>query len=351
VRTQQFDYYLPKKLIAQKPASPRDSSRLLLVERETGRLKHAVFRDLVSYLEPGDCLVINETKVIPARLKGWKATTRGGVEILLLSSVDSQPHSDKNGQRCRWEALVKPGRRLRPGTEIVFDSPLLRATVDSVLADGRRIVSLDYQGDFQKILEEVGEVPLPPYIHNTTVGAQRYQTVYASKDGSVAAPTAGLHFTPSLLEELGKNGVRIAKICLRIGLDSFQPVRTESVEDHQMNQEHFEVTPSCAAIINQTIDEGKRVIAVGTSSTRVLETLAIADGKVRAGEGKTGLFIFPGYRFRVVDGLITNFHMPRSTHLMLVCAFASPGLIMKVYAEAIREKYRFLSFGDATLIK
>lgn len=349
MRTNLFDYHLPKELIAQEPASPRDGSRLVTVERETGRIKDGVFRDLPSYLESGDCLVVNETKVIPARLKGRKAKTGGQVEILLLSSLDSSGYAEENGRR--WEALVKPGKSLRPGTEIVFSSPLLRATVDSVLSDGCRIVSLDYEGDFQRVLEEVGEVPLPPYVHKSTLDAvQRYQTVYARKDGSVAAPTAGLHFTPSLIQEIEKKGVRIAKICLRIGLDSFQPVRTELIEDHRMNQEFFEVPPSSASLINSTTEEGNRVIAVGTSSVRVLETLGTGDGKVRAGRGKTGLFIYPGYRFRVVDGLVTNFHMSRSTHLMLVCAFASAELIMKVYAEAIREKYRFLSFGDAMFI-
>lgn len=339
MKTAQFDYHLPQQLIAQKPIEPRDSSRLLVVDRRTEKIKHCFFGDLPSFIHSSDCLVINETKVIPARLKGRKLLSGGKVEILLLSRLE----------KGRWEALVKPGRRLPVGQVVAFDSGV-RATIEERRSDGTGVVSFASPDDFNKALHHLGEVALPPYIHESLEDKERYQTIYAKKEGSVAAPTAGLHFTPGLLKKLKTKGAKIAPVSINIGLDSFQPVRETDLKKHKMHTEHFEISSQATSLINMTIRESGKVFAVGTSVARLLETVAQEKGVVKAKTGQTDLFIYPGYRFKVVDHLLTNFHLPRSTLLMLVCAFAGRDLIMKVYAEATKRKYRFLSFGDAMLI-
>ncbi len=340
MKTSDFDYVLPSELIAQEPVEPRDSSRLLVVDRAQGSLSHKTFRQLPDYLTVADCLVVNETRVMPARLLGRKADTGGSVEILL---VEPLPDGD-------WNALVKPSRRLPDGTRVVFSSPRLTATVKGSMPDGRRRVSLRFDGDFKEALSEVGLVPLPPYITKVLENSDRYQTVYASREGSVAAPTAGLHFTPDLIESIWDRGVEFAAVDLTVGPGTFQPIRTDEVEAHKLHSERFEVTPEAAAAINRRRGKGGRVIAVGTTSARVLESMTGDDGMIRSGTGATDLYIYPGYRFKAVDALVTNFHLPRSTLLMLVCAFAGRELIMKAYREAIAERYRFYSFGDAMLI-
>lgn len=339
MKTAQFDYHLPPELIAQQPVEPRDSSRLLVVNRKNKEIKHCFFRDLPSFVCSSDCLVVNETKVIPARLKGEKLLSGGKVEILLLSQLEEG----------KWEALVKPSRRLSVGQVVAFGSGV-RATIEDRRPDGTRLVSFDYSGDFRNFLRREGKVPLPPYIYQSLEDEQRYQTIYAKREESVAAPTAGLHFTSDLLKRLKAKGVRIAPISLRVGLDSFQPVRETDLEKHKMHSEHYEIFSQTASLVNKTIREGGQVFAIGTTSARVLETVAGRGGEVNAKKGHTDLFIYPGYRFKAVDHLLTNFHLPRSTLLMLVCAFAGRDLIMEVYTEAIRQKYRFLSFGDAMLI-
>ncbi|NCO65738.1 MAG: tRNA preQ1(34) S-adenosylmethionine ribosyltransferase-isomerase QueA [Candidatus Aquicultor secundus] len=339
MKTAEFDYELPKEFIAQDPVEPRDSSRLMIVHRNTGEIEHRIFRDIESYLIPGDCLVINDTKVIPARLKGRKAHTGGSVEIFLLSEVEHN----------LWEALVRPGRRLSPGTEVVFGDGRLVARIEKRLAGGERLVAFHYEGDFNQVLEELGEVPLPPYITKPLDTRDRYQTIYARERGSVAAPTAGLHFTPELMRSLEKKGVTIVAVNLRVGLDTFRPVREEVVEDHKMHSEPYSVSSDVAAVINEAKGHGNRVIAVGTTSVRVLETAGKA-GRVAAGTDSTKLFIYPGYDFKIIDAMITNFHLPNSTLLMMVAAFGGQGLIMKAYQEAIAEHYRFYSFGDAMFI-
>jgi S-adenosylmethionine:tRNA ribosyltransferase-isomerase len=319
MRTQDFDYQLPSELIAQDPIEPRDSSRLLVIDRRKKINEHRQFRDFLSFLKAGDCLVVNETKVIPARLLGRKAGSSGQVEILLVN-----PMADGS-----WEALVKPGRRLPPG---------------------RRRVEFSYDGDFRAALGKVGLVPLPPYITKPLRDKERYQTVYAAREGSVAAPTAGLHFTKSSLKKVLDRGVCVASIDLTVGPGTFQPVRAKNVEDHEMHSERFELPSDAAGVINGTREAGGRIVAVGTTSARVLETMARRDGFLRAGAGATDLFIYPGYRFKAVDAMITNFHLPKSTLLMLVCAFAGRERILKAYEEAVQERYRFFSFGDAMLI-
>lgn len=339
MKTAQFDYHLPQKLIAQKPVEPRDSSRLLIVNRQTEEIEHCFFRDLPSFVQSSDCLVVNETKVIPARLKGKKFESGGKVEILLLSQLEKD----------KWEALVKPGRRLSVGQVVAFDSGV-RATIEEKKPGGAGVISFESPDDFNSILHRLGEIPLPPYIHQSLEDKQRYQTIYAKKEGSVAAPTAGLHFTPELLKKLKARGTKIAPVSLNIGLDSFQPVRETNLKKHKIHTERFEISSQAALLINKTIREGGEVFAIGTSVARLLETVAQTKRVVKAKTGQTDLFIYPGYQFKAVDHLLTNFHLPRSTLLMLVCAFAGRDLIMKVYAEAIRRKYRFLSFGDAMLI-
>ncbi|MCG0277512.1 MAG: tRNA preQ1(34) S-adenosylmethionine ribosyltransferase-isomerase QueA [Thermanaeromonas sp.] len=340
MRVEDFDYQLPPELIAQRPVEPRDTSRLLVLHRESGKLEHRRFYELPLYLRPGDVLVLNDTKVIPARLLGKKAKTGGQVEVFLLKPL---------GGDC-WEVLVRPGRRIPPGTEIFFGEGELRARVLDRTPQGGRVVEFQYQGEWEEVLGRLGEVPLPPYIKEKLSDPERYQTVYASKPGSVAAPTAGLHFTPRLLKQLEEKGVRIVYILLHVGLGTFRPVREDVVEKHQMHAEYFRVDEDAARTINEARKKGGRVIAVGTTVVRTLETVATPEGEIKPREGFTELFIYPGYRFKAVEGLITNFHLPRSTLLMLVCAFAGREKILEAYQVAIKERYRFYSFGDAMLI-
>jgi S-adenosylmethionine:tRNA ribosyltransferase-isomerase len=338
MKTALFDYALPKDLIAQEPVEPRDSSRLLVLSRQDGSIKHRVFRDIKNYLKPGDCLVLNDTQVIPARLKG-RRETGGQIELLLLRPRESSV----------WECLVKPGRRVREGNWLVFKGGVLEGEVVGRTKAGTRLIHFHFDGDFWECLSEVGEVPLPPYIKKPLKESGRYQTVYALKKGSAAAPTAGLHFTPELLEAVKRTGVRLAYVTLHTGLDTFRPIREEEVEEHPMHQEFFSLSEESASLINQTLKSSARVVAVGTTSVRVLETQA-RGGLVASGEGFTELYIYPGYKFQIVNALLTNFHLPRTTLLVLVSAFASRELILKAYEAAIREKYRFYSFGDAMLI-
>ncbi|HAG07896.1 MAG: S-adenosylmethionine:tRNA ribosyltransferase-isomerase [Clostridia bacterium 62_21] len=334
-----FDYDLPEELIAQEPLTERDASRLLVVRRGSDRFEHALFRDLPRYLVPGDVLVVNETRVLPVRLLGMKEPTGGRVELLLL-----RPLSD-----VTWEALVRPSRRVPVGTRLVFGGGILRGEVVRRVPGGLRHVTFLWEGKFEDVLARAGSVPLPPYIKKPLDDAGRYQTVYAQVGGSAAAPTAGLHFTPALLEKIKEQGVLIQPVVLHIGLDTFRPVRVEKIEEHRMHEEYYLVPEGTAEAVNTAKREKRRVVAVGTTVTRCLET-AGADGSVRPGQGWSSLFIYPGYRFRIVDALITNFHLPRSTLLMLVCAFAGRERILAAYREAIEQRYRFYSFGDAMLI-
>lgn len=342
MRTQEFDYYLPPELIAQQPVEPRDAARLMVLDRQTGEITETVFREIISFLEPRDLLVLNDTRVRPARLIGRKQDTGGVAEVLLL-----EPRGNDY-----WEALVKPGRRLKPGTVIEFGAQgeLAAEIIDYTPSKGR-IIRFVYTGDFDRLLHTLGEVPLPPYIHEELADKERYQTVYSRQEGSAAAPTAGLHFTRELLAELGQHGIKMATVTLHVGLGTFRPVETEHVEEHRMHAEFYSVSPEAAALINQAKAEGGRVIAVGTTSTRVLESVATTDGEVSPGSGWTDIFIYPGYTFKVVDALITNFHLPRSSLLMLVSAFAGRERILTAYNEAVRRRFRFFSFGDAMFIK
>lgn len=336
----EFYYELPEELIAQEPLPERDKSRLMVVHRDTRSFEHRIFENVVDYLEEGDCLVLNDTKVIPARLLGTRKDTGGKIEFVLLKRIGKD----------RWEILVKPGRRAKIGSEFTFGDGRLQAKVLDYTDAGGRIVEFYYEGVFEQILDELGKMPVPPYIKKELEDKDRYQTVYARKPGSAAAPTAGFHFTERLLKKIEQKGVKVCYITLHVGLGTFRPVKEEKVEEHKMHQEYFEINEETARIINATKQQGKRVIAVGTTSTRTLETVADENGLVKSLSGWTDLFIYPGYRFKVVDGLITNFHLPESTLLMLVCAFADKELIMSAYKEAIRERYRFYSFGDAMLI-
>ncbi len=336
MKTSLFDYFLPSELIAQEPVEPRDSARLLVLERGTGKIEHRIFRDIVDYLKSGDLLVLNDTKVMPARLFG-RRKTGGKVEVLLLR---------RRGEL--WEALLKPGRKGKVGEEIEI-SPLLRARVVGREESGIRIVKLECEGDVFSEIKRVGQMPLPPYIKKPLSRPDEYQTVYARKEGSAAAPTAGLHFTDSLLKEIERKGVKKVFVTLHIGLDTFRPIREESVEEHQIHTEYYEISEGAAREINEVKKAGKKVIAVGTTSVRVLETAA-RQGGVAPGKGFTDLYIYPGFEFKIVDALITNFHLPRTTLLVLVSAFAGRDLIMKAYKEAIERKYRFYSFGDAMFI-
>ena len=342
MKTSDFYYELPKELIAQDPLEDRASSRLMSLSRQTGKVEHHTFRDILQFLDPGDTLVINNTKVIPARLIGEKEGTGGAVEVLLLSRV--------KGQEATWETLVRPGKKCRPGARIVFGGGLLTAEVTDVVEDGNRYVKFFYDGVFEEILYKLGEMPLPPYITHRLEDRTRYNTVYAKLDGSAAAPTAGLHFTKELLEEIRAKGVNIAELTLHVGLGTFRPVKVDDVETHHMHTEHCMITPQTAKLINDTHASGHRVIAVGTTSCRTLESMAQEDGTVRSGEMDTSIFIYPGYRFKVMDALITNFHLPESTLVMLVSAFAGKDHIMAAYEEAVKERYRFFSFGDAMYI-
>jgi S-adenosylmethionine:tRNA ribosyltransferase-isomerase len=335
-----FYYDLPQELIAQDPLKDRSASRLLVMNRESGKLEHRVFKDVVDYLRPGDCLVINDTRVIPARLFGVKADTGAKIEVLLLKRRDQNI----------WETLVKPGRKCRPGTEIVFGEGLLRGTVLDVVEEGNRLIRFSFEGIFEEILDRLGQMPLPPYITHQLQDKNRYQTVYAKHDGSAAAPTAGLHFTKELLQQVQDMGVKIAHVTLHVGLGTFRPVKVDNILDHHMHSEFYMVEEAEAKKINDTRAAGGRVICVGTTSCRTVESAAGEDGKVRAGSGWTDIFIYPGYKFKVLDCLITNFHLPESTLVMLVSALAGREQVLEAYEAAVKEGYRFFSFGDAMLI-
>lgn len=340
MKTADFNYELPQELIAQDPLADRDSSRLLLLDRETGETEHKIFHDIVHYLRPGDCLVINNTRVIPARLIGEKEGTGAKVEVLLLK---------RQGDNI-WETLVKPGKKVRPGARLSFGNGLLRATVLDVVEEGNRLIQFEYQGIFEEILDKLGEMPLPPYITHQLQDKERYQTVYARYDGSAAAPTAGLHFTEELLGQIQEMGVLIAHVTLHVGLGTFRPVKVEDVASHHMHTEYYRVSREAADIINETKKRGGRVICVGTTSCRTIESAADEHGVVQPQEGETDIFIYPGYEFKVLDCLITNFHLPESTLLMLVSALAGRDHIMGAYREAVEAGYRFFSFGDAMFI-
>ena len=340
MKVSDFDFALPPELIAQTPLATRSDSRLLVMNRKTGAITHRGFRDIGEYLHEGDCLVINDTKVIPARLIGEKEGTGAKVEVLLL----------RRRQGDVWETLVHPGKKMRTGAKVSFGGGLLRAEVLDVVQEGNRLIRFSYEGIFEEILDQLGQMPLPPYITEKLEDKTRYQTVYAKHDGSAAAPTAGLHFTEELLVQLESKGVVIAHVTLHVGLGTFRPVKVENVTDHHMHSEFYCVEEQEANKIREAKRSGNRVIAVGTTSCRTLESVGAMYGEVRAASGFTDIFIYPGYRFQVIDGLITNFHLPQSTLLMLVSAFSSRELILHAYEEAIRERYRFFSFGDAMLL-
>ncbi len=341
LRTADYYFDLPKELIAQDPLADRSSSRMLMLDRGTGAVEHHGFADIVRYVRPGDCLVLNNTKVIPARLLGTKADTGAAVEILLL----------KQREQDVWEALVRPGKKLRPGAAVIFGDGRLRAEILDVVEEGNRLVRFFYQGIWEEILDSLGEMPLPPYITHRLADKNRYQTVYARYEGSAAAPTAGLHFTDELLAKLQGMGVELAYVTLHVGLGTFRPVKVENVREHHMHTERYQVTREAADKINRAKENGHRVICVGTTSCRTVESAAGEDGRLRACGGDTDIFIYPGYRFKVMDGLITNFHLPESTLLMLVSAFAGREHVLAAYEEAVRERYRFFSFGDCMLIR
>ncbi|MGN9018681.1 tRNA preQ1(34) S-adenosylmethionine ribosyltransferase-isomerase QueA [Lachnospiraceae bacterium HCP1S3_C3] len=335
-----FYYDLPQELIAQDPLENRASSRLMLLDKNNGNIKHEVFHNIVNYIKPGDCLVINDTKVIPARLFGVKKDTGAKIEVLLLTRKDKD---------C-WEVLVKPGRKAKPGTVISFGDGLLECTVEEVVDDGNRIIRFSYEGIFEEILDKLGQMPLPPYITHELKDKNRYQTVYAKNEGSAAAPTAGLHFTKELLAQIEEMGVKIAHVTLHVGLGTFRPVKVDEITEHHMHSEYYCIEQSEADKINETKKSGGRIISVGTTSCRTLESAADDDGMLKAGSGWTDIFIYPGYSFKVIDCLITNFHLPESTLIMLVSALAGRDNVMKAYEEAVAEKYRFFSFGDAMFI-
>ena len=336
-----FYFDLPKEQIAQDPLEDRSASRLLVLDKETGKYEHKIFKDIIGYLEPGDCLVLNNTKVIPARLFGEKEGTQAKIEILLL----------KRKENDVWETLVKPGKKAKPGTKILFGGGLLKGEVLEVVEEGNRLIRFQYDGIFEEILDQLGQMPLPPYITHQLEDKNRYQTVYAKYDGSAAAPTAGLHFTPALLEEIRNKGVDIAEVTLHVGLDTFRPVKVENVTDHHMHSEYFMINEEAAEKINRAKENGKRVICVGTTSCRTIESAADEKGRLKACSGWTDIFIYPGYRFKILDALITNFHLPESTLLMLVSALAGREHILAAYEEAVKQGYRFFSFGDAMFIQ
>lgn len=335
-----FYYDLPEELIAQDPLSDRSSSRLLSLDKKTGETGHHSFKEIPRFLRPGDCLVLNNTKVIPARLMGQKEETGAAIEVLLLKRKDKD----------KWETLVKPGKKARPGANIVFGDGLLKGRVLDVLEEGNRLIEFTYEGIFEEVLDRLGEMPLPPYITHKLADKNRYQTVYARYEGSAAAPTAGLHFTPGLLSEIEEMGVRLAYVTLHVGLGTFRPVKEENVLDHHMHSESYEITKEAAEVINETKKDGGRVICVGTTSCRTIESSADENGIVHPGSGNTEIFIYPGYRFKVLDGLITNFHLPESTLIMLVSALAGRERVLDAYKEAVDCRYRFFSFGDAMII-
>ena len=336
-----FYFDLPQEWIAQDPLEDRSSSRLLVLDKETGEMEHRVFHDIVEYLHEGDCLVLNNTKVIPARLMGTKKDTGATIEVLLL----------KRRENDIWETLVKPGKKAKPGTVITFGEGLLTGTVVDIVDEGNRLIQFSYEGIFEEVLDKLGEMPLPPYITHKLQDKNRYQTVYAKYEGSAAAPTAGLHFTKELLAQVAAKGVKIAYVTLHVGLGTFRPVKEENVLEHHMHSEFYQVTPEAAKLINDTKAAGGRVICVGTTSCRTIESAADQNGVVQAGCGDTEIFIYPGYQFKVLDNLITNFHLPESTLIMLVSALAGREHVLHAYETAVEMKYRFFSFGDAMFIK
>ncbi len=340
MKVSDFNYNLPKELIAQVPIKNRDQSRLMVLDRKNKTIEHKIFKDIIDYLEPGDCLVRNNTKVIPARLYGIKEETGANVEFLLLKRIEGDI----------WEVMVKPGKKLMPGARVSFGDGLLKAEILEKLDDGNRKVKFEYSGIFNEILNEIGLMPLPPYIHEKLKEKDRYQTVYAKYEGSAAAPTAGLHFTDELFEKLKEKGIEIANVTLHVGIGTFRPVKVENIEEHDMHSEHFYIKAEDAEKINKAKKEGHRVIAVGTTSCRVLESIADENGYVKEVEGDTNIFIYPGYKFKCLDALITNFHLPESTLIMLVSALAGKEFIMQAYEEAVKEQYKFFSFGDAMFI-
>ena len=339
MKVSDFDYELPEELIAQTPIEKRDESRLMVLDREKQTIEHRKFKDIIEYLKPGDVLVRNNTKVIPARIYG-KKETGANVEFLLLHNIEGDI----------WECIVRPGNKLHIGTKVIFGDGLLKAEILDIMEGGTRKVKFYYNGIFNEILDKIGLMPLPPYIHEELKEKDRYQTVYAKYEGSAAAPTAGLHFTEELFEDLRKKGIEVANVTLHVGIGTFRPVKEETVEEHKMHTEHFYIKKEDVEKINNAKKEGRRVIAVGTTSCRVLESIADENGFVKETEEDTGIFIYPGYKFKCIDGLITNFHLPQSTLLMLVSALAGKDYIMKAYKEAVKEKYRFFSFGDAMII-
>ena len=339
MKVSDFNYDLPEELIAQVPIEKRDESRLMVLNRKDKTIEHKTFKDIIDYLNPGDCLVRNNTKVIPARIYG-KKETGANVEFLLLNNIEGDI----------WETIVRPGNKLHVGAKVIFGDGILKAEIIDTMPGGTRKVKFEYKGIFNEILDKIGLMPLPPYIHEELKEKDRYQTVYAKYDGSAAAPTAGLHFTPELLNKIEEKGVSIANVTLHVGIGTFRPVKEENVEEHDMHSEHFYIKEEDVEKINTAKKNGKRVISVGTTSCRVLETIADENGMVKETEGDTDIFIYPGYKFKCLDGLITNFHLPQSTLLMLVSALADRDFILKAYNEAVKEKYRFFSFGDAMFI-
>lgn len=335
-----FDYALPKELIAQDPLEDRSASRLMVLGKKNGEVSHRHFTDILDYLNPGDCLVLNNTKVIPARLYGLKKDTNAGIEILLLKRLENDI----------WETLVKPGKKAKKGTELLFGDGLLTAEVIDVVEEGNRLIQFHYEGIFEEILDALGQMPLPPYITHELKDKNRYQTVYAKYDGSAAAPTAGLHFTEELLKQVKQRGVEIAEVTLHVGLGTFRPVKVENVLEHHMHSEFYRISEAAAETINRAKENGHKIISVGTTSTRTLESAADENGRLREMSGWTDIFIYPGYQFKVIDGLITNFHLPQSTLVMLVSAFAGRESVLNAYQMAVKEQYRFFSFGDAMLI-
>ena len=341
MKTSDFYFDLPEELIAQDPLEDRTSSRLLVLDKETGKTEHHVFRDILDMVGPGDCMVLNNTKVIPARLYGEKEDTGAGIEILLLKRLEKDV----------WECLVKPGKKCKPGARIVFGDGRLKAEIKATKDDGNRLIAFEYEGIWEEVLDALGEMPLPPYITHKLQDKNRYQTVYAKYEGSAAAPTAGLHFTRNLLEQIEAKGVKIAYVTLHVGLGTFRPVKVEDVTNHHMHSEYYEVTEETANIVNETKANGGRVICVGTTSCRTVESAGTEDGILHAGCGNTEIFIYPGYKFKILDALITNFHLPESTLVMLVSALAGKENVLAAYEEAIKERYRFFSFGDAMFVR
>ena len=340
LKTSDFYFDLPPELIAQDPLTDRSASRLLVLDKNTGEIKHEQFRNIINYLNPGDCLVLNDTRVIPARLHGIREGTGAAIEVLLL----------KRKEKDVWETLVRPGKKVRPGAKLSFGEGLLRGEVLEIVEEGNRLIRFQYEGIFEEVLDRLGEMPLPPYITHKLEDKNRYQTVYAKYDGSAAAPTAGLHFTRDLLDEIAQRGVNLAYVTLHVGLGTFRPVKAERITEHHMHSETYQITKEAAEVINRTRKNGGRVICVGTTSCRSLESAAEEDGTLRECSGNTEIFIYPGYRFKVLDALITNFHLPESTLVMLVSALAGREKVLRAYGEAVEERYRFFSFGDAMFV-